>query len=58
MAKDVDYAIAEARAQGLNLPTAGAALTVFKQAMAAGYADKDFTSVAELLTAKHESLSS
>ena len=58
MAKDVEYAIAEGRAHGVNLPTAAAALTVFKEAMAAGYADKDFTSVAELLTAKHESLSS
>lgn len=49
MAKDVTYAMQEAERRGLSLTTAGAALSVFKGAIQDGYADKDFTAIAEWL---------
>lgn len=52
MAKDVGYAIDEARAEGVDLQTASAALNVLKQAMAKGFADKDFTSVVQAIQGK------
>jgi 3-hydroxyisobutyrate dehydrogenase len=45
MAKDLGYAIDEASETGLNLQTASSALAVFKQAIAKGYADEDFSAV-------------
>lgn len=49
MAKDVGYAIKEASQRNVELQTAAAALRVFKEAIEAGYGDKDFTAVAQLL---------
>jgi 3-hydroxyisobutyrate dehydrogenase len=45
MAKDLGYAIDEASQTGLNLQTASSALAVFKQAIAKGYGDEDFSAV-------------
>jgi 3-hydroxyisobutyrate dehydrogenase len=45
MAKDLGYAIDEASHRGLQLQTAGSALAVFKQAVAKGYGDEDFSAV-------------
>ena len=45
MAKDVGYAIEEAKARGINLPTAAAALSVFQQSIQNGRGDEDFTAV-------------
>jgi 3-hydroxyisobutyrate dehydrogenase len=50
MAKDVTYAIEEGRQRQVNLQTAQAALSAFRQAIADGFAEKDFTSVAQALT--------
>ena len=47
MAKDLSYAIEEARGQQMNLQTAVGALAVFQRAMAAGYGEKDFSAVIE-----------
>jgi 3-hydroxyisobutyrate dehydrogenase len=45
MAKDLAYAVSEASAQGMQLRTALAALEIFKQAVAAGHGDEDFSAV-------------
>ncbi len=45
MAKDLGYAIDQASQTGLNLQTASSALAVFKQAIAKGYGDEDFSAV-------------
>jgi 3-hydroxyisobutyrate dehydrogenase len=45
MAKDLGYAIDEASRRGLSLQTAGSALAMFKQAIAQGYGDEDFSAV-------------
>ena len=45
MAKDLGYAIDEASHEGLSLLTASSALAVFKQAIAKGYGDEDFSAV-------------
>jgi 3-hydroxyisobutyrate dehydrogenase len=45
MAKDLGYAIDEASHRGLALQTASSALAVFKQAIARGYGDEDFSAV-------------
>jgi len=50
MAKDIGYALSEARERNLNLQTASAALDVFRQAIANGYGEKDFTAVIESLS--------
>jgi len=50
MAKDIGYALDEARERNLNLQTAAAALGVFKQAIANGYGEQDFTAVIESLS--------
>ena len=50
MAKDVTYAIDEGRRRHVNLQTAEAALSAFKQAIEDGFGEKDFTSVAQALT--------
>ena len=47
MAKDLGYAIYEAGNHDIHLQTAAAALAVFKQAIAAGYGDQDFSAVIE-----------
>jgi len=47
MAKDLSYAIEEARGQQMNLQTAVGALAVFQRAMADGYGEKDFSAVIE-----------
>jgi 3-hydroxyisobutyrate dehydrogenase len=49
MTKDVAYAVEEAKARGVDLPTAKAALAVFRQALANGYAEQDFTAVIQAL---------
>jgi 3-hydroxyisobutyrate dehydrogenase len=45
MAKDVGYAIKEAKERGIALPTAAAALSVFQDAIETGRGDEDFTAV-------------
>ena len=45
MAKDLGYAIGEASNLGHNLLTASSALTIFKEAIAKGYGDQDFSAV-------------
>lgn len=52
MAKDVSYALEEGRQRGMELATASAALDAFKQAIAQGFGEKDFTSVAQAITGK------
>lgn len=54
MAKDISYALAEGKQHDVELNTAEATLAVFKQAIAAGYGEKDFTAVAESVTAGKE----
>jgi 3-hydroxyisobutyrate dehydrogenase len=49
MAKDLGYAIEEARKEHLDLKTASAALDVLKQAIANGFGEKDFTTVVQSL---------
>jgi 3-hydroxyisobutyrate dehydrogenase len=45
MAKDIGYAIDDASKNGITLQTAAAALSVFKQAIAEGHGDEDFSAV-------------
>jgi 3-hydroxyisobutyrate dehydrogenase len=45
MAKDLSYAIDEATRRGRSLQTASSALAVFKDAIAKGYGDQDFSAV-------------
>jgi 3-hydroxyisobutyrate dehydrogenase len=45
MAKDLGYAIGEASNLGHNLLTASSALTIFKEAIAKGYGEQDFSAV-------------
>ena len=52
MAKDIGYAIQEGAGRHIDLGTARAALGVIQKAIAAGYGEKDFTAVAQALTAK------
>ena len=47
MAKDLTYAIAEAKAKGIDLPTARAALDRFRAAVTAGKGKRDFSAVLE-----------
>jgi 3-hydroxyisobutyrate dehydrogenase len=47
MAKDLNYAVEEGARRGITLQTGISARTVFQQAIAAGYADKDFSAVIE-----------
>jgi 3-hydroxyisobutyrate dehydrogenase len=49
MAKDMQYAIAEAQSHSVSLTTAAAALEVMKKADQAGLGEKDFSAVIELL---------
>lgn len=49
MAKDLAYAQLEAQQADLQLTTAAAASTIFQNAIAAGYGDKDMAAVAEPL---------
>ena len=49
MAKDLSYAAREAERRGTTLQTAAAALEIFKQAIANGHGDKDFSAVIESL---------
>jgi 3-hydroxyisobutyrate dehydrogenase len=48
MAKDLSYAVRDASAKSIPLQTAAAALSVFQQAIAAGYGDEDFSAVSKL----------
>ena len=48
MAKDLGYAISEASSRGLPLQTASSALVVFKQAIAQGYGDEDFSAAVKV----------
>lgn len=45
MAKDVGYAIEEGKSRGVAMPTASAALSVFKGAIETGGGEEDFTAV-------------
>jgi len=47
MAKDLSYALRNAADKGMPLQTAAAALSIFQQAIAAGYGDEDFSAVAK-----------
>jgi 3-hydroxyisobutyrate dehydrogenase len=47
MAKDIGYAIDAASKNGISLQTAAAALSVFKQAIAEGHGDEDFSAVSK-----------
>jgi 3-hydroxyisobutyrate dehydrogenase len=47
MAKDLNYALEEGARRGITLQTGISALTVFQQAIAEGYAEKDFSAVIE-----------
>lgn len=49
MAKDVGYAVQEAKERGLTLPTAAAALSVFKDAIETGRGEEDFTAVVKTI---------
>jgi len=49
MAKDLGYAIREASDRGLSLQTASSALEVFKQGVAKGHGDEDFSAVIKAL---------
>lgn len=49
MAKDVTYAIEEGRRRQVNMQTAAAALAAFKQAVASGLGEKDFTAVVQAI---------
>lgn len=49
MAKDVSYAIEEGRRRHVNLQTAAAALAAFKQAVASGLGESDFTAVVQAI---------
>jgi 3-hydroxyisobutyrate dehydrogenase len=49
MAKDVTYAIEEGRRRQVNMQTAAAALLAFKQAVANGLGEKDFTAVVQAI---------
>ena len=51
MAKHLKYAIDEAARRGLELQTATSAFSVFKQAIAQGYGDQDFSAVIKSLQA-------
>lgn len=54
MAKDIGYAIQEGAGRHIDLGTARAALGVIQKAIAAGYGEKDFTAVAQALTASRD----
>jgi 3-hydroxyisobutyrate dehydrogenase len=45
MAKDLAYAVNDASTQGIQLQTAQAALEIFRQAVAGGHGDEDFSAV-------------
>jgi 3-hydroxyisobutyrate dehydrogenase-like beta-hydroxyacid dehydrogenase len=47
MAKDLSYALQNAADQGISLQTAAAALSVFRQAIAEGHGDEDFSAVSK-----------
>jgi 3-hydroxyisobutyrate dehydrogenase len=49
MAKDVTYAIEEGRRRQVNMQTATAALSTFKQAVASGLGEKDFAAVVQAI---------
>lgn len=52
MAKDLTYAVAEAKRHGLALETADAALGIFKRAAEAGHGDEDFSAVIGSIAAR------
>jgi 3-hydroxyisobutyrate dehydrogenase len=45
MAKDLNYALESSSAKGITLQTAASALAIFKQAIAKGHGDEDFSAV-------------
>jgi 3-hydroxyisobutyrate dehydrogenase len=48
MAKDLSYAVKEASEHGIRLRTAASALEIFKQAVASGHGDEDFSAVTKV----------
>ncbi len=53
MAKDLGYAVEEGQRHGLPVQTAAAALALFKEAIAKGFGDEDFSAVAEALAPRN-----
>ena len=53
MAKDLGYAVEEGQRHGIAVHTAAAALALFKEAIAKGYGDEDFSAVAEALAPRN-----
>ena len=49
MVKDVTYAVEEGNTRGVEMATALAALKVFRQALANGYGEQDFTAIVQAL---------
>jgi 3-hydroxyisobutyrate dehydrogenase len=52
MAKDLAYAVKEASGKGIQLKTAASALEIFKQAVASGHGDEDFSAVTKVFGRK------
>jgi 3-hydroxyisobutyrate dehydrogenase len=52
MAKDLAYAVKEASEKGIQLQTAASALEIFKQAVASGHGDEDFSAVTKVFRRK------
>ncbi|HTU35371.1 MAG TPA: NAD(P)-dependent oxidoreductase [Candidatus Acidoferrum sp.] len=52
MAKDLTYAVSEAKSHGLALETASAALEIFNRAAEAGHGDEDFSAVIGSIAAR------
>lgn len=48
MAKDLSYALQEASAKAISLPTAASALSRFQRAIAEGHGDEDFSAVSKV----------
>ena len=52
MAKDLAYSVAAGKSLSVNLATVATAHAALEQAIAAGYGDKDFSAVVEMLRKK------
>jgi 3-hydroxyisobutyrate dehydrogenase len=52
MAKDLAYAVKEASGKGIQLQTGASALEIFKQAVASGHGDEDFSAVTKVFRRK------
>jgi 3-hydroxyisobutyrate dehydrogenase len=52
MAKDLAYAVKEASGKGIQLQTGASALEIYKQAVASGHGDEDFSAVTKVFKRK------